>query len=370
MHLYVHVPFCARRCVYCDFAIAVRRSIPVSRYVQAVSREWQVRGEREGWHGEAVTTLYFGGGTPSLLPTDAIAELTELLSARGAEDDVELTLEANPDDVTPKAATAWREAGVNRVSLGAQSFDRRPLAWMHRTHGVGAAERAVARLRQAGVADVSLDLIFGFPDEVGHDFERDLDRALALEPDHLSVYGLTVEPATALGKWVERGRIRPVNDERYTREFLLAHERLTAAGYEHYEVSNYARPGRRARHNAAYWERRPYIGLGPSAHSLRDHERRWNERHWAAYETRVRDRGDPVAGRERLDDEQRRLEAVYLGLRTSEGIAASLLDGAVEPNLERAGACGWLVAEGGRVRATADGWLRLDALVAGLTTSP
>lgn len=369
MHLYLHVPFCARRCVYCDFAIAVRREVPSARYVDVVEREWQVRAAREGWGGEPLDTLYFGGGTPSLLPSEAIARLAErfLGDAAGAD---EVTLEANPDDVGLAAAAAWKVAGVNRVSLGAQSFQRGPLEWMHRTHGTGTAERAVEWLRQAGIAAVSLDLIFGFPDDVGHDFARDLDTALGLEADHLSVYGLTVEPATPLGKWVGRGATRPVDEERYVSEFRLAHERLTAAGYAHYEVSNYARAGRRSRHNAAYWERQQYVGLGPSAHSFLGEQRRWNERHWAAYAAAVDERGDPEAGRERLDGEQRRLEAVYLGLRTSDGIPASLVDPTAGAELERALNRGWLLADGGRLRATVDGWLRLDALVTGLTTSP
>ncbi|MBI4421946.1 MAG: radical SAM family heme chaperone HemW, partial [Gemmatimonadetes bacterium] len=293
-HVYVHVPFCARRCSYCDFAIAVRKRIPTDRYVAAILQELRFRRERGEWDDEPIETLYFGGGTPSLLPPDHLAQLTAALLAgagpvAATEPTVrpEVTLEANPDDVTPTAAQAWREAGVNRVSLGAQSFHPAVLQWMHRTHDAGAIPRAVDTLRAAGIHAISLDLIFGLPEELAADFGRDLDRALHLGPTHLSVYGLSVEPRTPLARWISRGAASTPADERYVRDFLLAHGTLVGAGFEHYEVSNYARPGHRSRHNSAYWTSRPYAGLGPAAHSYRrgtGGERRWNLAQWTAYD--------------------------------------------------------------------------------------
>jgi len=290
MHIYLHVPFCVRRCSYCDFSIAVRKRVPVPEYVECVLRELQLM--REGRAPQSLETLYLGGGTPSLLPADAIATLvTSLLDAFPSTpsldvidvDVVEVTVEANPEDVTSESAGVWRRAGVNRVSLGAQSFDDRVLQWMHRSHDGARIATAVGTLRGAGLDNVSLDLIFALPAELERDWSRDLELALALEPAHLSLYGLTVEPRTPLARWISRGTSAAPDDERYAAEYLRAHERLTAAGYHFYEVSNAARDGLRSRHNSAYWSGHSYTGLGPAAHSYDGRARRWNTPAWDAY---------------------------------------------------------------------------------------
>ena len=366
MHLYLHVPFCARRCSYCDFAIAVRRDVPTEAYVRAVLLEWEEWQGQESWAGsERVETIYFGGGTPSRLDPRGIATILERIAAdRHVSPTVEVTLEANPDDVTLERAAAWAGAGVNRVSLGAQSFDPSVLAWMHRAHTAGQIGAAVDVLRSAGITDLSLDLIFGLPASLERSWRADLDRVLALHPQHLSLYGLTVEDRTPLARWAARGEVVPVDEDRYAAEFLEADAVLGAAGYEHYEVSNYARPGRRARHNSAYWRRAPFIGLGPSAHSGWGRERCWNLREWTAYERAVAAGESPVAGAERLDDEAVELERLYLGLRTGEGVPADR----VPPGTEAAWiSSGWAVASEGRIRLSPEGWLRLDALAAAVT---
>jgi len=396
-HVYLHVPFCRRRCSYCDFSIAVRRAIPAAQYVDAIKRERDLLFASGEWDDEPTETLYLGGGTPSRLPTDAIADLVNFFVAgarartersgvgyrssvigkpqtdnrqptTGKGGGVEVTIEANPDDVTPRTATAWRGAGVNRVSLGVQSFSAAVLRWMHRTHGAGQAARAVRALRRAGFDNVSLDLIFALPDALRPRFRRDLEKALALEPDHLSIYGLSVEPRTPLARWISAGAVAPSGDERYADEFLLAHALLTDAGLEHYEVSNYALPGRRSRHNACYWTGEPYAGLGPSAHGFTGKVRRWNLTPWAAYERTVRQGKSPEAGREVLSDEERSLEQIYLGLRTRTGVARSQLGAEAEALLEDAVHAKLLERQGKRLRATPRGWLALDALVARLTT--
>ncbi len=364
-HVYLHVPFCARRCSYCDFSIAVRRVVPSERYVRAVLAERDLRGEREGWGSGSLETLYLGGGTPSRLSADAV---TALVGAFRLDAGAEVTLEANPDDVTPAAARAWHEAGVTRVSLGVQSFDDEVLRWMHRTHDAAQARAAVATLHEAGIGEISLDLIFGLPGDLARDFARDLEAALALEPDHLSVYGLSVEPRTPLARWVDRGATRPAPDERYAEEFLLAHARLTAAGFEHYEISNYARPGRRARHNSAYWSGAAYVGLGPAAHGFDGMSRRWNVAQWAMYERRLAAGEDPLEDVERLTDRARALESLYLGLRTAEGAVTAGRGDLVPAAVERAVSAGWLESKGDRLVATPDGWLRLDAVLPALTT--
>jgi putative oxygen-independent coproporphyrinogen III oxidase len=320
----------------------------------------------EGWGSEHWQTVYLGGGTPSRLPPSAIRDL---LAAFPRGPNAEVTLEANPEDVAFDAACAWAAAGVNRVSLGLQSFDDTVLAWMHRTHDAATARDAVARLRDAGMTNVSLDLIFALPEHLDHEVRRDLDGVLELLPDHVSAYGLTREQGTPYAKWIARGSAAPTSDERYEAEFLLVHDVLGGAGYEHYEVSNYARPGRRARHNAAYWSGADYLGLGPSAHSLRAGERRWNERNWAAYERTVAAGADPVAGSERLTDSQRILERVYLALRTIEGLPPADAKLLVPGARSAAVRAGWLVDDGARLAPTPAGWLVLDALVPALTTN-
>jgi oxygen-independent coproporphyrinogen-3 oxidase len=236
---------------------------------------------------------------------------------------------------------------------------------MHRTHTATQASAAVTVLRQAGIANLSLDLIFGLPAALRRDWDQDLAAALALDPDHLSLYGLTVEPRTPLGRWTDRGEETPVDEEQYADEFLAAHAALELAGMEHYEVSNAARPGRRARHNSAYWRRAPFVGLGPSAHSGWGRYRRWNLREWTAYQ-RAAQAGRPlVEGEEWLDDSAVALEETYLGLRTSEGVPASGLPDEVVAAWTRAG---WALAgPDRRVRLSPEGWLRLDALVPAAT---
>jgi oxygen-independent coproporphyrinogen-3 oxidase len=363
MHLYLHIPFCARRCTYCDFAIAVRRDIPAASYATAVLKEWQSWQGHSVWHlSPIIETFYLGGGTPSLLDPEAMERiLAGIQSARPFAADAEITIEANPDDVSPSRAARWRAIGVNRISLGAQSFHPSVLAWMHRIHTVEDIARAVSVLRDAGFRNLSLDLIFALPPELERDWTRDLDSALALRPEHLSLYGLTVEPHTPLARWVERGTTARTDDERYADEFLQSDRALQAEGFEHYEVSNAAQSGFRARHNSAYWQRRPYIGLGPSAHSGIGRERQWNIREWSAYHHAVEAGSGTMAGAETLSDEAVGLENLYLGLRTVEGIPAALLsrEGIVQW-VEQ----GWAIAEGNRVRLTPEGWLRLDALVA------
>jgi len=369
-HLYVHVPFCARRCSYCDFSIAVRKRIPSREYVDAVRRESALAlcdGAQEG-----LDTLYLGGGTPSLLGPEALATLlTSLLDvfrATSLRNGVEVTLEANPEDVTPERAAIWRRAGVNRVSLGAQSFDDGVLAWMHRSHGAAGIGAAVRTLRAAGIDNVSLDLIFALPGELARDWARDLDLACALEPDHLSLYGLTVEERTPLARWISRGAATAPDDERYAEEYLLAHDRLARDGYRFYEVSNAARPGRRSRHNSAYWSAAAYLGLGPAAHSFDGRARRWNVSGWEDYRRAIAAGRSPVEGEERLTDDQRALEAVYLALRTADGLDLAALHqppSAIASWVRQ----GWVEVRGGRLACRPQGWLRLDALVHALTAA-
>jgi oxygen-independent coproporphyrinogen III oxidase len=375
-HLYVHVPFCARRCSYCDFSIAVRSRVPVDEYVESVERElafrFTSRPEGDGTQLEApvdrwtLDTLYLGGGTPSRLGAAGVARLLETLSHHVTlEPNAEVTLEANPDDVSPDAITAWRAAGVTRISIGAQSFNDDALTWMHRTHDSRAISDAVAALRATDFTDYSLDLIFALPTMLKRDWRRDLDAAIALTPMHISLYGLTVEPMTPLGRQRARGDVTEAPDERYESEYLDAHHVLTAAGFDHYEVSNFGRPGHRARHNSAYWSGVPYAGIGPAAHEFTGAVRRWNVAPYAEWLRRLASGSEAFAGSEALDVGSRATEQVYLGLRTTDGVALGAEDVLrVRPWVE----AGWgAIVDGPRLVLNAAGWLRLDSLAADLT---
>lgn len=362
-HVYVHVPFCARRCSYCDFAIAVRREVPWQEYVDGVRRELtiQLGGDRP-----ALRTLYFGGGTPSRLGVDGVQALLAVMCEHCTwDDDAEVTLEANPEDISVESVRRWRAAGINRLSIGVQSFHNEVLHWMHRVHDADAAKRAVAAAREGGIHDHSIDLIFATPDNIVRSWTHDLEQAIALGADHVSLYGLTVEPHTPLGRWSARGDVHEAGEERYEHEFLEAHERLVQAGYEHYEVSNYARPGRRARHNSAYWLGVPYLGVGPSAHGYDGARRRWNESAYAAWLRQVNEGRDPRAGEEVLTQENRVAESVYLGLRTVDGLQ---IDASERAHVSRWLDAGWAnVHDTDHLTCTPMGWLRLDALAADLT---
>ncbi len=363
-HVYVHVPFCGRRCSYCDFSIAVRRVVPVDEYVDALRREIVLRfDERESWVAE---TLYFGGGTPSRLGGEGIARAIDVVRERvELTSDAELTIEANPEDITAENVRAWRAAGVNRLSIGSQTFDDRVLEWMHRTHGSAAIERSVHVARDAGIENLSLDLIFALPEHLERSWERDVDRALALDPAHLSLYGLTIEAHTPLGRWHGRGDVIESPEEKYEREFLHAHRALADAGFDHYEVSNFGKPGLHSRHNSSYWRTVPYAGLGPSAHEFDGSVRRWNASAYAEWVARLERGEDPLHDRETLDAANRLAESVYLGLRTTSGLSLAGHEIAhVQPWID----AGWAkLTAGDRLVLTPLGWLRLDALAAALT---
>ncbi|MEO7043601.1 MAG: radical SAM family heme chaperone HemW [Gemmatimonadaceae bacterium] len=359
-HLYIHVPFCARRCSYCDFAISVRDDTPIDSYVDALRLELD-RQDTSAW---ALDTIYLGGGTPSRLGESVGDVLRLVRGAAKIADDAEITIEANPDDVTRSAAEAWVRDGVNRVSLGSQSFDPEVLKWMHRTHSADQIGTAFATLREVGIRNMSLDLIFALPESLHRDWSADVDRVLELQPEHISLYGLTVEQHTPLSRWLDRGEVVEASEERYESDFLLAHQRLGDAGFEHYEVSNFGRPGRRSRHNSSYWTGASYAGIGPSAHAFDGAVRSWNVAAYTDWDRRLHSGEVIVAESETLTAENRLSERVYLGLRTIDGLRASDAEIQLARPWQEAG---WAEIKNGTIVLTATGFLRLDALAASLT---
>jgi oxygen-independent coproporphyrinogen III oxidase len=361
-HLYVHVPFCARRCVYCDFSIAVRAKVPVRAYADALDRELTTR------HGSSeleLQTLYFGGGTPSKLGSDGVKAVMDVVRSRSIlSPGAEVTLEANPEDITRDAVRAWIAAGINRVSLGVQSFDDRVLAWMHRTHDSQGARRSVDVLRDAGMPNLSIDLIFATPSELGRSWVDDLRKTVDLELPHVSVYGLTVEPRTPLGRRVARFAEHEEPEDTFEAEFLEADAILTASGLEHYEVSNYGRPGMHSRHNWAYWKRAPYVGVGPSAHEFDGRVRHWNVEPYAEWERRLAEGIDPTEGTEELTDAEAANETTYLALRTTTGAE---ITADATPKVKSWISAGWAEFAESRLRLTPSGWLRIDSITNDLT---
>lgn len=362
--VYVHAPFCARRCLYCDFAVQVRRRGDAAAWLAALAGE--LRGvEAEGLFrlGDELRTLYVGGGTPSLLGAEAMAGLADVIGReRLLAPGLEWTAEANPESLSGEVAEAWRAAGVNRLSLGAQTFHEPALRWMGRLHGPAGAVEAVAAARDAGIANLSVDLIFGLPAHLGRSWTEDLEKVLALDVPHVSLYGLSVETATPLGRAVREGREAPVDEDRYGEEFLEAARVLTGAGYHHYEVSNFARPGYESRHNRVYWGGAPYLGLGNGAHSYAPPLRRWNLRDWEDYSRMASPGAVAEEGREDLDAAAQRLERIWLGLRTSDGLPLEGLPAEARSTVASWAARGWADASGDDAVLTAEGWLLLDRL--------
>lgn len=312
--VYIHIPFCKRLCAYCDFYKSVRLAL-MEDVVHHMHEELQRRAPF--LRGEPLKSLYLGGGTPSLLTLEQLRGLKrrveELFDCSQLE---EVTLEANPDDLTPEYLKALREMGFNRLSMGIQSFDDEELRWMNRRHTAQQAVDAVRWAREAGFENLTIDLIYGVPGFGEPVLRRSLEQALKLEVEHISAYHLTIEPNTTLGRRCERGELKAVEEEISEREYALVHEMLTGAGYEHYEISNFARPGFRARHNGAYWRGEPYLGIGPAAHSFDGEQRCWSVDTVESY---------AVAGATRFEWEQlsmcdRANERLMTGLRTAEGV--------------------------------------------------
>lgn len=315
--LYVHVPFCIRRCAYCDFATAPYDAASADRYLQRLARELE-RVPR----GAPLDTIYFGGGTPTSLSE---AQLDALLSAVRSRTDGarhEWTCEANPESVTPAKARLLRAAGVDRVSLGAQSFDRQVLAALGREHAPEHVFRALEILRDAGFERLTLDLMFAAPGETEAQLRRDLAQLAALELEHVSAYCLTYESGTPLTRMRAEGRVTPQSDDVELLQYRLVRELLAAAGLAHYEISNFARPGRESRHNLVYWRGEEYFGVGLGAGSYEQGTRRSNTRLLDEYLGDWRGSPYPPHEAETLDAAARARERVILGLRLRRGIEA------------------------------------------------
>lgn len=313
--LYVHVPFCQRVCVYCDFAVTTARKW-FQRYTSAVVREIDLSVPAPS----PSRTVYLGGGTPSYLPLDC---LKRIVTAAVGDSKItgELTLEANPNQVRAEQAEDWRRMGINRLSMGVQSFNEKELKFLTRNHTAEQAIRCVEDARTAGFDNLSIDLIFGLPGQTSEDWQKNIERAIEMAPDHLSVYNLTYEPGTPLHKWSLEGKLSERDDDTEKTMFLLAHNMLEDRGFEHYEISNYAKPGFKSRHNSAYWNGDSYIGVGPSAHSFDGAKRWWNVKSIEMYMNLIEKQERATNELEMLTKEQQVIEFLMLGLRQAGGVS-------------------------------------------------
>ena len=316
--LYLHIPFCSAICPYCDFAVRTGGDEARDEFVAALIREIELWGE-DGWR---FGTVYFGGGTPSILGPERLERIcSHLRDTFALEPDTWLSLEANPEDVNPGSLRTWQQLGVRTLSLGVQSFDDAELRFLGRRHTGEEGRESIRQAQEAGFSTVSLDLIFGLPEQSLAGWRTQLTEAASLEADHISCYQLTLHEGTPFARQRDRGRLTEMPDDRQAELLEATHEVLGAHGLEAYEVSNFARsPEHRSRHNMKYWNHSPYLGLGPSAHSFRERRRWWNLRDSREWGGQL-DRGQkPIADHEDLALADLALEAVMLGLRTVEGI--------------------------------------------------
>lgn len=314
--IYLHIPFCKTRCIYCDFYSTTRSELK-SRYVQALCRELEMR--KDYLKGEPVETLYFGGGTPSQLQKEDFERIFDTIRQHyGLEYCEEITLEANPDDLTSEYLEMLSLFPFNRLSMGIQTFDDATLRLLKRRHNARTAIEAVHRCRQAGFRNISIDLIYGLPDETIEHWENDLQQAIGLNPEHISAYHLTYEENTPIYKMLEQHRIREVDEDASLQFFTSLTEHLQKAGYEHYEISNFCRPDKHSRHNSSYWKGTPYLGCGASAHSFNGTTREWNAASADLYIIGIEE-NHRAFEMERLDPNTRYNEFIITSIRTKWG---------------------------------------------------
>lgn len=385
--LYVHVPFCSAICPYCDFAVQVGNAAKRRRYVdalcaeiQVVSQPWQALGV-EIPAARNVGTIYFGGGTPSFLEPDELARTLDALRfSLPVTEDARIFLEANPEDVNSSRLEAWLALGVSTLTLGVQAFDEQDLKFLGRRHSTKDASYSIEAARSAGFSTLSIDLIYGLPGQSTAAWQRTLEQAVALEPDHLSCYELEIHPRTTFGKQVARGALRPMPDDAQAELFVTTHRWLADHGYQGYELSNFARSdGHQSRHNRKYWDHTPYLGIGPSSHSFAGRERWWNEPSFTTWQRLLDEERSPRGGSEILTPDDLVLERLMMALRTRDGIDLAAFRESygcdlLRLNTERISRyveSGLLDRQGDFLRPTLEGWIVADALAAELVvTSP
>lgn len=356
--LYIHIPFCSKPCPYCDFAFEVGKNSLATPYTQAVVKEFRTRLPKPA---PCFETLFFGGGTPSAIPAEALENILNTVRTEATiPSDAEITAEANPNDSSRFGDL--RKIGINRLSLGVQALDDRDLVALGRNHSSGEAVSAFQIARESGFENIGIDLIFGVPGQSVNRWRKTLEQALALKPNHISVYGLTIESGTAFGRRQEKGRLTLPPEGDQAEMYNLALDLL--GEFVHYEISNFALPGFASRHNLSCWEGRPYLGIGVSAHSFLDQHRSWNVRNLDDYLHRIETGSSAKEGEEFIGNDQRELEHIMLGLRQRKGIPESSLPN--HSSVDNLLSNHILVRENGHIRLSRRGLLLADLVCAEL----
>ena len=363
--IYIHIPFCTSKCAYCDFYSEADQEKSIPDFIDALSQEIRLRAHV--LRNDPVETIYFGGGTPSLLNPDELATiLKNIYSSYELTDDPEISIEINPASVNSESLRLYKTLGVNRLSTGVQSFNNDELKYLGRIHTTDDALAIIKDARTAGLDNIGIDLIFGLPVQTKESWEHTLNEAIRLNPEHISCYSLTWNRLTELGKNIIEKHIPEPDENAVSDLYLLTHDRLMKAGYEHYEISNYAKPDRRCRHNESYWTGKSYLGFGPSAHTYNNNERSWNipdVREYINVLSQPHPRL-PMADREVLSEDQKAVEHLALALRRSEGVPLHVLG-------ESATSASDLVPRYGRInedrfKPNAQGFLVADEIAAEL----
>ncbi len=360
--IYIHIPFCRQACYYCNFHFATSLHYK-NDLIAALLKE--IALQRDYLKNEPVVTIYFGGGTPSLCTKQEVKNiLAAIHSSFTVADDAEISLEANPDDITEEKLTEWKEIGINRLSIGIQSFFEEDLKWMNRAH---TAQQAIDSLQMAvkHFSNITLDLIYGSPQLTNQKWKKNVETAISFNIPHLSCYALTVEPKTPLDKMIKQYKCEAIDPDRQSEQFLLLMQWLEEAGYEHYEISNFAKPGLRSRHNSSYWQGKKYIGLGPSAHSFNGISRQWNVSNNLSYIESV-SKGIIPFEKEVLTETQQLNEYIMTSLRTMEGLQLDVSGTAFLTKSQKFIDSGLMKLENNSLILTREGKLLADGIAAEL----
>lgn len=360
--IYIHIPFCKQACHYCNFHFATSLHYK-NDLVAALLKEISL--QKEYLEGESVETIYFGGGTPSLCTSQELKSIVETIkSLQRVINDAEITLEANPDDISDEMLAGWKEIGINRLSIGVQSFFEEDLKWMNRAH---TAQQAIDTLQLAKkhFDNITIDLIYGTPQLTNEKWEQNVKTAVSLNIPHLSCYALTVENRTPLDKMIRQNKSPDINPDKQSEQFLLLMQWLEEAGYEHYEISNFARPGWRSRHNSSYWQGKKYLGLGPSAHSFNGISRQWNISNNNIYIESIK-KGIIPLEKEILTETQKLNEYIMTSLRTAGGLSLDITGKEMIDKSQKFIAAGLMKLENNSLVLTREGKLLADGIAAEL----